>query len=181
MIGSVTSQVFVLPDNGSRAAASQAGPETLTSEERAEVEGLKRRDQEVRTHEQAHSAAGGPYTGQPSFQFERGPDGRFYAVSGEVKIDTSEIPGNPAATIRKMEAVKRAALAPAQPSAQDRQVAAEAARKAQEARRELQETKEADPTAAGPSAPTPDRVTAEYQRTAQAGAAEGGQSINFVV
>ena len=95
------------------------------------------------------------------------------------------MPGNPAATIRKMEAVKRAALAPSQPSAKDRQVAAEAERKAQVARQEAREAKEADdPTAADPDAPTPDRASADYRRTAEASAAKGGQaaqSINLVV
>jgi hypothetical protein len=186
MIGSIASQSFIRPDSANRDAAPQAGPEALTPEERAEVEDLKRRDQEVRAHEQAHATAGGSYADQPSLQFQRGPDGRSYAVSGEVKIDTSKVPGNRAATVRKMEAVKRAALAPSQPSAKDRQVAAEAERKAQEARQEAREAKEADdhPTAADPDAPTPDRASAEYRRTAEASAAEGGQaaqSINLVV
>ena len=50
--------------------------------------------------------------GAPRFRFVRGPDGKFYAVAGEVSIDTSAVPGNPRATIRKMQQVKRAALAP---------------------------------------------------------------------
>lgn len=115
------------------------GPDGLTEQEREEVEALKQRDREVRAHEQAHKTAGGPYAGQPSFDTKRGPDGRLYAVGGEVRIDTSAVPNNPQATLRKMETVKRAALAPSQPSAQDRQVAAEADAKAQKARQELRE------------------------------------------
>ena len=114
-------------------------PNELTEAERKKVEELKRRDREVRAHEQAHKNAGGPFAGNPRYETVRGPDGQTYAVSGEVSIDTSEVPNNPEATIRKMEIVKRAALAPSQPSAQDRQVAAEADRKIQKARQEKRE------------------------------------------
>ena len=122
----------------------EKGPDGLTEEERHKVEDLKRRDAEVRSHEQAHSSAGGPYAGSPRLQFTRGPDGKFYAVAGEVSIDTSAIAGNPQATIRKMQQVKRAALAPQQPSVQDRRIAAEADRKMLRARQEIRETENAE-------------------------------------
>jgi SprA-related family len=115
------------------------GPDGLTEAERKEVQKLKQRDREVRAHEAAHKAAGGSIAGAPSFETTTGPDGRSYAVAGEVSIDTSPIPNNPEATIRKLEIVKRAALAPSQPSAQDRQVAADAAAKIQQARIEKRE------------------------------------------
>ena len=108
----------------------------LTEEEKAEVNDLKARDREVRTHEQAHlSASGGLAMGGASFQQERGPDGRMYAVGGEVQIDTSE-GATAEESITKAQRIRRAALAPAQPSAQDRQVAAQAARMEAEARQE---------------------------------------------
>jgi len=111
-----------------------------TSSEYQELQDIKERDREVRQHEQAHLAAGGSHVrGGASFSYERGPDGRQYAVGGEVQIDTSAVAGDPAATIRKMQAVQRAALAPAEPSVQDRSVAAEAAQTEAEARRELRE------------------------------------------
>ncbi len=110
----------------------------LTPQELKQIEELRRRDREVRQHEQAHIAAGGRYVrGGASFEYQEGPDGKRYAVGGEVSIDTSEEP-DPAATIRKMETVKKAALAPAQPSAQDRAVAAKAQAKEAQARAELQ-------------------------------------------
>ena len=98
------------------------------------IEELKARDREVRAHEMAHKAVGGRYAGAISYDYQRGPDGRRYAVGGEVSIDISEIPGNPDATVAKMQQVRRAALAPAAPSAQDRRVAAEASRKENKAR-----------------------------------------------
>ena len=109
----------------------------LTEEEQQQVEKLKQRDAEVRRHEQAHkTAAGGLATGGPTYQYETGPDGHRYAVGGEVNIDVSP-EDDPQKTIQKMQQVRRAALAPAQPSSQDRQVAARAAAEEQKARAEL--------------------------------------------
>ena len=99
---------------------------------------LRARDQEVRAHELAHAAAaGGLSQGGPSFEYQRGPDGQQYAIGGEVQIDTSGVPGDPEATLEKAIQIQQAALAPAQPSAQDRSVAVAAAAMAAEARAEL--------------------------------------------
>jgi hypothetical protein len=88
---------------------------------------LQARDTVVRAHEAAHIAAGGgTITSGASYAYQRGPDGREYAVGGEVGIDASPVPGNPKATMAKMAIVRAAALAPAQPSAQDQAVAASA-------------------------------------------------------
>lgn len=110
----------------------------LSENEQKIVAQLKKRDREVRAHEQAHKAVGGQYViGGANFSYETGPDGRRYAVSGEVQIDVSKVPGDPKATIRKMQQVRKAALAPVKPSAQDRRVAALASRLETEARQEL--------------------------------------------
>ncbi|WP_232506967.1 putative metalloprotease CJM1_0395 family protein [Idiomarina piscisalsi] len=109
----------------------------LDEQELEKVDELKSRDQEVRVHEQAHAAVGGQYAGSPSYEYERGPDGKSYAVGGEVQIDVSPVQGDPQATIQKMQVVRRAALAPAQPSAADRAIAADATSKATQARAEL--------------------------------------------
>lgn len=98
----------------------------LTQEELRIVEKLKARDREVRAHEQAHKTVGGRYAGQFSYTYEGGPDGNRYAVGGEVPIDVSPVSGNPKATVAKMETVIAAALAPAEPSSQDRAVAQQA-------------------------------------------------------
>jgi len=120
-------------------SASRAQPRNeLTPEEEKQVEELKKRDREVRRHEQAHKAAAGKYAkGGPSFDYQTGPDGKRYAVGGEVQIDTSSVKGDPEATIRKARIIKSAALAPQDPSSQDRQIAATASRMEQEARQEL--------------------------------------------
>ncbi len=111
----------------------------LSAEEKRELEKLQARDREVRAHEAAHkNAAGHLARGGAQFEFQTGPDGRRYAVGGEVEIDTSKVPGDPQATINKAQTIRRAATAPAEPSAQDRAVAAEATRMEAEARRELE-------------------------------------------
>ncbi|WP_415902869.1 putative metalloprotease CJM1_0395 family protein [Neptuniibacter sp. QD29_5] len=103
---------------------------------------LAKRDREVRAHEQAHATIGGQYTSAPSYTYERGPDGRLYAVAGEVKIDTSPVPNDPEATLEKAETIQRAALGVAEPSAADRAAAADARAMAAEARVEILQQEE---------------------------------------
>ncbi len=110
--------------------------------ERDQIQELAARDREVRAHEQAHAAVAGQYAGSPTYSFVRGPDGVSYAVGGEVSIDTSPIPGDPEATLRKAQQLRRAANAPADPSSQDGSVAAQAAQMEQQARAELREQQE---------------------------------------
>jgi len=102
----------------------------------AEIEQLKARDQEVRVHEQAHASTGGQYAGAPQYEYTTGPDNKRYVTDGEVSIDVSE-EKTPEETLKKMEQVRAAALAPAEPSSQDLKVAAEASQKATEARSEI--------------------------------------------
>ena len=112
--------------------------ETSSPDQQRQIQALKARDSEVRTHEQAHlRAAGGIATGGASFTFQTGPDGKRYAIGGEVQIDTSPVSGDPEATLRKAETIRRAALAPASPSPQDYSVAASAASMATHAKIEL--------------------------------------------
>ena len=113
----------------------------LSEEEMKEVEELKKRDLEVKRHEQAHFHAAGRYASPPVYEYQTGPDGKRYAVGGKVPIDTSEIPGDPEATLQKARIVKRAALAPEEPSAQDQRVARKADKMAIEAQREISESR----------------------------------------
>ena len=113
------------------------GPDGLTAEERAIIAELTQTDREVRAHEQAHLAAAGGLARGVSFSYTTGPDGKQYAVGGEVSIDTSPVSGDPQATIQKAQQVRAAASAPANPSGQDRAVAAQAAAIEAAARQEL--------------------------------------------
>lgn len=110
----------------------------LRPEEQRIIEELRKRDRDVRAHEQAHLAAAGRYArGGARFTYQVGPDGKRYAVGGEVSIDLSEVPGNPRATLQKAATIRRAALAPAHPSSADLAVASQAARLATKAHQEL--------------------------------------------
>ena len=122
----------------------------LTDDEKRHVEQLQQRDTEVRAHEQAHKAAGGQHAGSISLSYETGPDGRKYAVAGEVPVDISKVAGDPRATLQKMQTIQRAALAPAEPSSADRQVASRAAQYANEARAELIVEEKEAPKKPGP-------------------------------
>lgn len=98
----------------------------LPLNKKKEVEKLKKRDQEVRTHEQAHMTAGGDLTSRPaSYTTTKGPDNKSYATGGEVQINVSE-EINPEKTIEKARKIRNAALAPSNPSSQDMQVASQA-------------------------------------------------------
>ncbi|BBP45139.1 hypothetical protein THMIRHAS_05120 [Thiosulfatimonas sediminis] len=129
--------------------ASPPSQEELSAQQQVEqvISQLKARDREVRVHEQAHLSAAGQYaTSGASFSYQTGPDGKRYAVGGEVGIDTSPIANDPEATLQKAMVVQSAALAPAQPSTQDLRVASAAAQMMTEARAQIaeQRTEQAD-------------------------------------
>lgn len=121
----------------SKDAKAQLGEE-LSDSDKQKVAELKRRDAEVRAHEHAHLAAAGGYAnGGIHYEFQRGPDDKQYAVGGHVSIDASPIAGDPQRTIQKAQIVRRAALAPADPSSTDRRVASQAQAMERQARAEL--------------------------------------------
>lgn len=124
-----------------RKEARQAVESKIEQTEQDQLKTLAARDREVRAHEQAHKAVAGSYGGAIHYEYERGPDGNRYAVGGEVSIDTSP-EATPEATLAKARVIQRAANAPAEPSDQDRAVAAQAAQMEQLA---LQQLSQKDP------------------------------------
>lgn len=134
-------------------------------EEQKIIEQMKARDTEVRIHEQAHATVGGSHTGSPSYSYETGPDGKRYIVDGEVSVDMSKVPDNPQATIVKMRQIHSAALAPAEPSAQDRKVAQQANKIILQAQSELRSEQtgvaEAKPSSIDSTRVTLDRTDGE--------------------
>jgi len=130
-----------------RSRNDSQGKDFLNADQRAEVAKLKARDAEVRAHEAAHLAAAGQYAqGGASYTYQVGPDGKRYAIGGEVSISTSK-ERTPEATIAKAQQIRAAAMAPADPSPQDARVAAKASAMMAAAQRELNEARmtEADP------------------------------------
>jgi hypothetical protein len=125
----------------SRAASNDAkgagGQVELTPDQQRQVAELQKIDRKVRAHEAAHlAAAGGLATSGASYSYTYGPDGKRYVTGGEVGIDTSA-ESKPRANIDKGQRIQRAALAPADPSPQDRQVASAGAQLEARGRSEL--------------------------------------------
>jgi len=117
---------------------SSSGIKKLSTAEEVQVSELQARDTEVRAHEAAHIAAGGSaVTGGASFSYQKGPDGKQYAVGGEVPISIGG--STPQERIDSAQAAQAGALAPSNPSPQDLKVASSAARIEAQARQELAE------------------------------------------
>lgn len=124
-------------NNQTQAELKKRYKHELSQEQKLQVIELQKRDIEVRNHEAAHMSAGAGLTTGASYSYQRGPDNKMYAIGGEVGIDTS--PGKtPEETLKKAAQIKRAALAPAQPSSADLQVAATATNMEIDAKIEIQ-------------------------------------------
>jgi hypothetical protein len=77
----------------------------LTSGEEQLVKELEARDAEVKAHEAAHQSAGGGMTGAATYTYQQGPDGKMYAVGGEVSISMKG-GSTPEETIRWQQAIQ---------------------------------------------------------------------------
>jgi hypothetical protein len=97
----------------------------LSPEDKELVKKLQARDAQVKAHEAAHQAAGAGLTGAASFTYQQGPDGKMYAIGGEVSI-TMKTGSTPEETIANARQVAAAAMAAGDPSPQDYAVASSA-------------------------------------------------------
>ena len=113
-----------------------AGNNDLSESEEKVIQELKNTEREVIAHEAAHQAAAGAFGGGVSYTYTKGPDGKSYITGGEVPIQM-RTGSTPEETLRNMQQVQRAASAPADPSSQDRSVAAKAAAMAAQARQQI--------------------------------------------
>jgi hypothetical protein len=142
------------------------------------LEELKTTDRAVRAHEAAHVAAGGSLvTSGATFSYETGPDGQRYAVAGEVGIDTSK-GRTPEETLTRAQQIRAAALAPADPSPQDRAVAASAARMAVEACAEIARARMEENSSDTPQPSAPNR-SFSFAQTIERSLNPNGQSVNI--
>jgi len=105
------------------------------------IQELRRIEQKVIAHEMAHKTVAGRYAGAVHYTYTKGPDGKLYITGGEVSLDISE-EAEPEETVKKMEIIEAAALAPADPSSQDIRVAQTAAIKRMQAEIEASRKKE---------------------------------------
>jgi len=144
-------------------ATKDVNGEPLSDDDLRVIEQLKQRDAEVRAHELAHIAAGGGHiTSGPSYSYQTGPDGKRYAIGGEVGIDTSMKASDPEGNLQKARAIIRAAMAPAEPSAQDMRVAASARAMEARAQQEIRDRQIREYEAVM-NAGTPDRAPASSE------------------
>jgi len=99
--------------------------EELSTGEKSQIAKLQQRDAHVKAHEAAHMSTGVAVSGA-SFEYQRGPDGKLYAVGGEVAIDVGGNATSPEGKIAHAQKVRAAALAPGDPSPADLRIAATA-------------------------------------------------------
>lgn len=112
--------------NVDRNSTSEARPvvessRTLDKADLRDIEQLQQRDREG----QQQGSADGATTGAPQYEFKAGLDGNHYATVGEVSVKFSGS-SDPTGQTAEAKQIKNAGNASAQPSAQDRAVAARA-------------------------------------------------------
>lgn len=115
---------IVREERDARARGASVDGFGRTAREEKLIDDLQRIDKDVHEHEMQHYLAAQPYARTPEYFEVIGPDGRRFAVSGITAFDASPIAGDTEATIRKLDTLVRAALAPRDPSEEDRRVAA---------------------------------------------------------
>lgn len=109
----------------SEQAKKSNNPDELSEDEKRLVKDLATRDSEVKAHEAAHQAAGGGMTGAVSYTYQQGPDGKMYAIGGEVSI-SMPTGSTPEETIKNARQIAASAMAAGNPSPQDFAVASSA-------------------------------------------------------
>lgn len=139
----------------------------LSPAEQRQIRELQQIDRNVREHEQAHLSAGrGVVTSGANFTYTYGPDGKQYAIAGEVGIDTSP-ERKPEENIDKGIRIQEAALAPRDPSPQDYQVAAVGSRLEGQGRSDLVRQQQEERVATEQAAAEQSRVASETPPAAE--------------
>lgn len=135
-------RLVVEEDEESKKAQKNLNSKELTEGEEQFIQDLETRDAEVKAHEAAHQAAGGGMTGAASYTYQQGPDGKMYAIGGEVPI-TIPSGSTPEESIKNARQAIAAAMAVNDPSPADYAVASSARmmemQAQQQKRQEMQE------------------------------------------
>jgi hypothetical protein len=115
----------------------------LSDTNKEALDELKKRDKKVKKHEAGHTGNPDIQTiGTPRYKYTLGPDGKMYAVGGEVTLSTGRV-SNPQDALRKATALKKASLSSDDPSPADFAAASAASQMKAEAL--LQRGKETNP------------------------------------
>lgn len=115
---------------GARPTGVATAGDALSAAERAHIAELLQRDGQVRQEENAHAAMAGSAAGAIQYDYQRGPDGRMYAVGGSVPIHAENPSGDPVEQRRLAGKIAAAAMAAINPSAADYAAASTAYRAA---------------------------------------------------
>jgi hypothetical protein len=106
--------------NDLQVLVAKKAPEKYSDSEKVQIQRLKNRDNEVRSHEKKHvRAAQGLTIGDPVYRKIIGPDGKAYAVEGRVQINVSPNDVDPNASLRRAQIIQNSALSPMSPSSAD--------------------------------------------------------------
>ncbi len=111
------------PDGRSAGRGQPRSPQDLAPVDRARLDQLRGRDAQVRAEETAHTANAGDLAGPIQYVYQRGPDGRLYAIGGSVGISARASSGSPEELRRIGQRLTAAALAAINPSGADQSVA----------------------------------------------------------
>jgi hypothetical protein len=114
----------------------KGNPEKLSQDEKRLLDDLKARDAEVKTHEAAHQSSAGGLAGAASYTYQQGPDGKMYAIGGEVSISTGGA-STPEEAIANAKKIESSAMAASSPSSQDFSVASSARMMEMKAKQQL--------------------------------------------
>lgn len=106
-----------------RGGAVPARDEDLSERDQAALQNLRQRDAQVRQEENAHAGAAGSIAGPIVYTYQRGPDGRMYAVGGSVSISAQTYTGDPAEARALGARINAAANAAINPSGADQRAA----------------------------------------------------------
>ena len=93
--GPAEARAVPAPGQSARAPEAARSYADLSDGEKAAVDRLRQRDQQVKQEEKAHAAAAGDLAGPISYVYQRGPDGQLYAVGGSVPIKAQSLSGDP--------------------------------------------------------------------------------------
>lgn len=83
----------------------------LSLMDKSKLDRLKSSDQEIRIHENTHLQTSLTFVrSAPEYTYERGPDGKYYVVAGEVDVDSTP-PWTPEQALSKATAIQLSAMA----------------------------------------------------------------------
>lgn len=123
-----------------RSEARAGNRRSLTAMDETVIRDLKKLERKIMNREMEQARAGGGVSGKSRHYVETGPDGGRYVTDGTT-TPAMVHGGTPEQELARARAVRRAALAPSSPSAQDLSVASEARRIEVRAEQKVEETR----------------------------------------